>query len=95
MNGEKENGDDDIDWEKNPDEEEKILQVWKSLGFGNDDINNHGHLLGYKVPDDMPLLEFAVRHLLENTALGGVVLDCSSPEHVLEATRAADSTRLA
>lgn len=95
VNGEKENGDDDIDWEKNPDEEEKILQVWKSLGFGNDDINNHGQLLGYKVPDDMPLQEFAVRHLLENTALGGVVLDCSSPEHVLEATRAANSTRLA
>ena len=95
VNGEKENGDDDIDWEKNPDEEEKILQVWKSLGFGNDDINNHGQLLGYKVPEDMPLQEFAVRHLLENTALGGVVLDCSSPEHVLEATRAANSTRLA
>jgi hypothetical protein len=96
VNGEKEAGDDDdIDWEKNPDEEKKIWQVWKSLGFGNDTNSDRGQLLGYKIPEDTPLQEFAVRHLLENTALGGVVLDCSSPEHVLEATRAADSTRLA
>ena len=70
-------------WEKNTVEEEKMSRVWKSLGFGNDN-NNPNRQLGYKVPEDIKLQEFAIRQLLENISLSGVVVDCSSPEEVLE-----------
>ncbi|KAL7435563.1 hypothetical protein ACHAXH_006900, partial [Discostella pseudostelligera] len=75
---------DDSVWEKNTVEEEKMSRVWKSLGFGNDN-NNPNRQLGYKVPEDIKLQEFAIRQLLENNSLSGVVVDCLSPEEVLEA----------
>ena len=89
MNEESTEKDDEFGWEKNTDEEKKILQVWTSLGFGGG--NNRSQYFGYKIPEELTLQEFAVRRLLENDSLSGVVLDCSSPEHVLEAVKAADS----
>lgn len=86
INGESAEVDDDFGWEKNTDEEKKILQVWTSLGFGNG--NNRSQYFGYKIPEENTLQEFAVRRLLENDTLSGMVLDCSSPEHVLEAIKA-------
>ena len=35
--------------------------------------------------------EFALKHVLHENSVGGVVIGCSRPEHVLEAMRAADS----
>ena len=44
------------------------------------------------MPDDVTLQEFALKQLLKSEGVRGVVVGCSSPEHVLEAIRAADSS---
>ena len=80
-----EDGDGGCTWEKDTEKERMISRVWKSLGFGNSDG-------GYAMPDDVTLQEFALKQLFKSEVVSGVVVGCSSPEHVLEAIRAADSS---
>lgn len=67
------------------DQEEKMEKIRQILGF--DDLKG-----GYNIPDDTTLQEFALKNLLDERAVGGVVIGCSRPDHVLEAVRAADTS---
>ena len=67
------------------DKEEKMRKIRHILGF--DDLKG-----GYNIPCDMTLQEFALRILLDESAVRGVVVGCSRPEHVLEAVAAADTS---
>lgn len=67
------------------DQEEKMEKIRQILGFG--DLKG-----GYNIPDDMTLQEFALKNLLDERAVRGVVVGCSRPDHVLEAVRAADTS---
>jgi hypothetical protein len=78
-------GDGGCTWEKDTEKERMISRVWKSLGLGNSDG-------GYAMPGDVTLQEFALKQLFKSDVVSGVVVGCSSPEHVLEAIRAADSS---
>lgn len=78
-------GNGDSTWEKVSEKERIISSTWKSYGFSN--FNG-----GYAVPDDVRLQDFALTQLLKAEGVGGIVVGCSSPEHVLEALRAADSS---
>lgn len=71
--------------ELDKDQEEKMSKVRKILGFG--ELNG-----GYNIPDDTTLQEFALKNLLDESAVRGVIVGCSRPEHVLEAVRAADTS---
>lgn len=66
------------------DKEGKMAKVRQILGFG--ELKG-----GYNIPDATTLQEFALKNLLDESAVRGVVVGCSRPEHVLEALRAADS----
>ena len=68
---------------KDPEKETEISHLWKTLGFDNFDG-------GYDLPDDITLQEFALKQLLKDEAVRGVVIGCSNHEHVSEAIRAAD-----
>ena len=68
---------------KDPEKETAISHLWKTLGFDNFDG-------GYDLPDDITLQEFALKQLLKDDAVRGVVIGCSNHEHVSEAIRAAD-----
>ncbi|KAL7470902.1 hypothetical protein ACHAXS_011188, partial [Conticribra weissflogii] len=70
---------------KDKDQEKKIAKIWKEYGFG--DFRG-----GYDIPGDVTLQDFALRQILEEEAVRGVVVGCSSPEHALEAMRAADAS---
>lgn len=70
--------------ELNKDQEKKMAKVRQMLGFG--ELKS-----GYNIPDDTTLQEFALKNLLDESAVRGIVIGCSRPEHVLEAVRAADS----
>mmetsp|Transcript_38919 Transcript_38919/g.93629 ORF Transcript_38919/g.93629 Transcript_38919/m.93629 type:complete len:223 (-) Transcript_38919:58-726(-) len=74
---------DDISRTKDTKQEKAIAEVWESFGFGD-------FAGGYDVPEDVTLQDFALKHLLKGDAVGGVVVGCSRPEHVLEALRTAD-----
>lgn len=78
-------GDKGSSWKKDPETERMISRVWKTLGFDNFDG-------GYILSEDVTLQEFALKHLLIGKAVGGVVVGCSTPEHVLEAIRGAESS---
>ncbi len=67
------------------DQEEKMEKIRQILGFG--DLKG-----GYNIPGDTTLQEFALKNLLDESAVGGVVVGCSRPDHVLEAVRAADTS---
>ncbi|KAL7426557.1 hypothetical protein ACHAXM_000507 [Skeletonema potamos] len=69
--------------ELDKDQEKKMAKVRQMLGFG--ELKS-----GYNIPDDTTLQEFALKKLLDESAVKGVVIGCSRPEHVLEAVRAAD-----
>ena len=71
--------------ELDKDQEEKMMKIRHILGF--DDLKG-----GYNIPSDMALQEFALRNLLDESAVRGVVVGCSRPEHVLEAVSAADTS---
>ncbi|KAL7532648.1 hypothetical protein ACHAXR_004758, partial [Thalassiosira sp. AJA248-18] len=79
------NEQDDVTRKKDKAVEKNIAKIWESFGFG--DFNG-----GYNVPEDVTLQEFALKHLLEDDGVRGLVLGCTQPEHVLEAMRAADSS---
>lgn len=66
------------------DKEGKMAKVRQILGFG--ELKG-----GYNIPDATTLQEFALKNLLDESAVRGVVVGCSRPEHVLEALRAADT----
>jgi len=70
---------------KDKDQEKKIAKIWKAYGFGD-------YRGGYDIPEDFTLQDFALRQILEEEAVRGVVVGCSSPEHALEAMRAADAS---
>ena len=72
---------------KDPEKERAISNLWKSLGFDNFDG-------GYDLPDDITLQEYALKQLLKDEAVRGVVIGCSNSEHVSEAIRAADMTKV-
>ena len=74
------------DGKKDPEKERAISNLWKSLGFDNFDG-------GYDLPDDVTLQEFALKQLLKDEAVDGVVIGCSNHEHVSEAIRAADMSK--
>jgi hypothetical protein len=61
----------------------KMAKVRNILGFG--ELSG-----GYNIPEDTTLQEFALANLLQESAVRGVVIGCSRPEHVLEAVKAAD-----
>ena len=70
---------------KDKDQEKKISKIWNSYGFGE-------YVGGYDIPEDVTLQDFALRQLLDDDAIQGVVVGCSSPEHALEAMRTADAS---
>jgi hypothetical protein len=74
------------DGKKDPEKERAISNLWKSLGFDNFDG-------GYDLPDDVTLQEFALKQLLKDEAVDGVVIGCSNHLHVSEAIRAADMSK--
>ena len=69
---------------RDTDVDEQIAKIWESFGFGE-------FSGGYDFPEDVTMQEFALKQLLEDDAVKGLVVGCSQPEHVLEAVRAADS----
>jgi len=71
--------------ELDKDQEEKMVKIRQILGFG--ELKG-----GYNIPDSTTLQEFALKNLLDENAVKGVVVGCSRPEHVLEAVRAADTS---
>jgi len=86
--GDSSSGDDDeinIIRKKDKHQEQEMAKVWKVLGFGD-------FAGGYDIPEDVTLQEFALKHMLKDDAVQGLVIGCSRPEHVLEAMRAADSS---
>jgi len=71
------------EWDTN--REENIANLWQRLGLGK-------FPGGYKIPEDVTLQEFSLKHLIDEESVRGIVVGCSRPDHVLEAIKAADST---
>ncbi|KAL7481293.1 hypothetical protein ACHAW6_006972 [Cyclotella cf. meneghiniana] len=71
-------------WDK--EKEREVAKQWQSLGLGE-------FSGGYKIPEDETLQEFSLKKLLNDEAIRGIVVGCSRPDHVLEALRAADSSK--
>ena len=71
------------EWDTN--REENIANLWQRLGLGK-------FPGGYKIPEDVTLQEFSLKHLIDEESIGGIVVGCSRPDHVVEAIKAAEGT---
>jgi hypothetical protein len=71
------------EWDK--DKEEEMANLWQRLGLGT-------FPGGYKIPEYVTLQEYSLKHIMDEESVGGIVVGCSRPDHVLEALRAADSS---
>jgi hypothetical protein len=70
-----------LEWDTG--KEEEIANLWEKLGLGS-------FPGGYKIPEDVTLQEYSLKHLMDDESIRGIVVGCSRPEHVLEALKAAD-----
>ena len=71
--------------ELDSDKDEKMAKIRQILGFS--ELKE-----GYNIPDEMTLQEFALNNMFNESAVRGIVVGCSRPDHVLEALRAADTS---
>lgn len=65
------------------DREEAIANLWQTLGLGK-------FPGGYKIPEDVTLQEYSLKHLMNEESIRGIVVGCSRPDHVLEALKATE-----